>query len=76
MIMPLFLFDNSYLNIVTITFTALILTEYLNIFSEVVFSLLFIAFILVEYMSYCYDHLLNTFFTYLYFLHSFFKIIA
>ena len=39
MVLPLFLFENSYLNIVTITFTALILTEYLNIFSEVLLLL-------------------------------------
>lgn len=34
-IMGLFIFDNSFLNIVTITFSALILTEFLNIYSEV-----------------------------------------
>jgi len=35
-IMGLFIFDNSFLNIVTITFSALILTEFLNIYSEVI----------------------------------------
>lgn len=34
--MGLFIFDNSFLNIVTITFSALILTEFLNIYSEVI----------------------------------------
>jgi hypothetical protein len=34
-ILGLFIFDNSFLNIVTITFSALILTEFLNIYSEV-----------------------------------------
>jgi hypothetical protein len=29
-------FENSYLNIITITFTSLILTEFLNIYSEVI----------------------------------------
>jgi hypothetical protein len=36
------LFENSYLNIVTITFSSLILTEFLNIYSEVNFILIFI----------------------------------
>jgi hypothetical protein len=35
MFLSLYLFDKSYLNIVTITFSALILTEFLNIYSEV-----------------------------------------
>ena len=76
MIMPIYLFDNSYFNIVTITFTALILTEYLNIISEVIFKIIYYYFLFeVKYMSYSNDNMLIFIFNYLYFLHSFFKII-
>ena len=35
MILSMLLFENSYLNVVTITFSALIIAELLNIYTEV-----------------------------------------
>lgn len=38
MLLAIVLFKDSYLNIVTITFSALIIAELLNVYSEVIFS--------------------------------------
>ena len=35
-LLGIYIFDNSFINIVTITFSALILTEFLNVYSEVI----------------------------------------
>jgi len=35
MFLAMYLFENSFIDIVTITFTSLILTEFLNIYSSV-----------------------------------------
>ena len=37
MLLSMALFENSYLNVVTITFSALIIAELLNIYTEVCF---------------------------------------
>lgn len=53
MVLGILLFENSFINIVTITFSALILTEFLNVYSEVFYN-----FILAAHSTLLYDLLI------------------